>query len=294
MRRFGKGGLSDEQYAYLLITPLIIFVLGFTMYPLLYSFYISLFDINFVTHTETYVGGLNYATLLSDPFVRNSLMVTIRFTLESSVIAMALAFGIALLLNEAMPGRSIFRAITLLPWAVSEYATAVAWRYVISERIGLINGLLYSFGLIKEYQNYMTYDTVIEILAVAYAWRMAPLLAFFLLAGLQVIPEDLYNAAKIDGVGRLKRFWHITIPYLKLAIAISGIVVIMEAARSIDLIIMLSRGGPGSASETLTYLAFRNTFYDLKLGYGGALSYLTLGVIMVITISYFIALTRRK
>jgi ABC-type sugar transport system permease subunit len=184
--------------------------------------------------------------------------------------------------------------IVLLPWAVSEYATATTWRYIYSSEIGMINALLFRLGITQNYLEILTAEHAIDFVAIAYAWHFTPLIAFFLLAGLQTIPEDYYKAAKIDGAGAIRRFIHITFPHLRFAVLIGLILATMEAARAFDIIFMLTSGGPGSATSTVTYDIYLTTFAELNLGLGAAKSYLLIILILFFAVVYFRVLTRKK
>lgn len=286
--------LTDAQFAYLLIIPLLIFTVGIIIYPLIYSLQLSFSEINFVTKEFYFTGLRNYIKALKDPNMGHYLKTTLIFTFDVTAFAIFGGLFMALILNEPFKGRGILRALVLLPWAVSEYCTAVVWRYLYAEGFGLFNAILMYLGLAKKPTVLLTPSLAIHLTSIAYAWHLTPLIGFFLLAGLQTVPEELYRAAKIDGAGPITRFRHVTLPHLRYAILIGLVLSTMEAARATDIIILLTGGGPGIATETLTWHIYREAFRNLNLGLGSAFSYILIAIILVITIVYFALLTRRR
>jgi ABC-type sugar transport system permease subunit len=286
--------LTDERFALALIIPLIIFELVLVAYPLAYSFWLSLNEVLFVRKVFAFVGVGNYVSVFTNPETPHFVLTTIRITIDITVFTILLGLGIALLLNESFKGRTILRAVVLLPWAVSEYCTGVIWRFLYSEQLGFFNSLLMVSGLIDKNLLILTPEWAPEFVSIAFAWHYTPLIAFFLLAGLQTVPEDLYRAARVDGAGPIKRFVKVTLPHLKYAVLISLILASMEAARATDVIILLTGGGPGIATESLTWHIYKTSFRNLDLGLGAAYSYVLLVIMMIIGTSYFYALFGRK
>jgi len=292
---FFKRGVTDAQFAYLLILPLVVFAIAMVIFPVVYSLWLSFNQIDIrLGQKWTFVGLQNFAHLLKDMYIGHAFTVTLQFIFESVFLNLLLGIGLALLMNEVFPGRGIVRAIVLLPWAISEYSTAVTWRFIMAETFGLFNGILLSLGIIDSYMNFLTMETALHWVAIAYAWRLAPLGAFFLLAGLQTVPEELYKAAKIDGVGPVRRFWYISFPHLRYSIFIITVLVTMFTATATDIIIVMTGGGPGISTETVTYLIFKETFKNLNLGYASAVSYVLIAVVMVMAAAYFLLLARRR
>ncbi len=278
---------KDTKFAIALIVPLIAFVLALDGYPIVYSFWISLQTFSLTSGGKfVYVGFANYAAMLKDPELRNALFVTIRFTIESTAIGLGLGLGMALLLNESFRGRSIMRVVILLPWAFSTYVVSTLYRYLLSPIFGFYDSILLDLHLVKEPITFLTVQNSIDWVSIAFAWYFAPLVAFFFLAGLQVIPEDLYKQCTIDGGGPVRRFLTVTVPFLRHSFIVSGLFAILAAASETALIIGLTGGGPGTATQTLTYWAFTQTFTNLNFGYGAAISWVLLLVTFIIGFSY--------
>jgi ABC-type sugar transport system permease subunit len=286
--------MTEQRFAYLLILPLLLFLLCVVLYPLGYSVWISTQNIDVISNTREFVGWDEYARALSDPEVWHATIVTLAYTAEVTVFSFFVSLGMALLLNQRFRFRGILAAIVIIPWSVSTYAAAVAFRYVYSADTGLLNALIYRVGLIHHYVVFITSESAITTAAIAHTWQIAPLGALVMLASLQVIPPDIYKSARVDGLGPIRRFFYVTFPYLRHSILVILCVITVEAARVFDLIYFLTGGGPANSSETLTYLIYRETFMQYDLGYGAAISWLLTIVITLITIIYFILLFRKR
>jgi ABC-type sugar transport system permease subunit len=294
MERIRKHGLSDVQYGMLLLVPLICFAIFIVAYPIAYSVLMSFEQINFALRTTQFVGGGNYLSAFTDPDVAASFILSVRFIAEVVVGSTALSIGIALVLNESFKGRGIVRVACLLPWSMAGYATAVVWRYILSDQFGLLNAILYYLGLSNQYVAFLATDNAMEWVALAFTWNIAPLGAYFILAGLQVIPQDLYNQAKVDGFSALKRFRSITLPYIRYSVFIVIVLTTLLAATVTDVIIVMTGGGPGSGTSTLAFRIYLILFKDLNLGYAAAISWLLILFTLVLAAIYFILLLRRR
>jgi multiple sugar transport system permease protein len=286
--------MSEEQFSYLMIIPLIVVLGAIVAYPVASSLWMSLNDVNYITHSQRFVGLAQYLKALRDPVVVHAIQVTLQYTVETTVLTVLLALGAALLLNENFRGKAFLSALVILPWSVSTYATSIVWRYLYSQEVGLFNGALYAIGAIKDYLPIVNQYTGVTMIAIAHSWQLAPLGAWFFLASLQTIPQDLYRAARVDHLRSPQRFWYVTFPYLKHALVVILVLVTVEAARVFDTIYFLTGGGPGIATQTLTFLVYRETFQNLNLSYGSAISYLLMIIIFVLTTLYFMVLFARK
>jgi len=285
--------LSDQKIALLLLTPLIFFQFALTIYPLIYSIYLSFHDINLFKNTIEFVGFKQYGKVFTDPSMAEATIIQIRFIAESTILVFILSIGVALLLNEAFVGKKLLRVLVIMPWAISEFATATLGRYLLSGSYGFINTILYRAGLLNSYIDFLGSQFVVEWLSFLWAWHFAPLGIFFILAGLQTVPEDLYKQAKVDGAKFLARFRIITLPFIKYALLMTLVLATIESARSTDLVFVLTGGGPGTASTTITYYIYKVFFRGLDLGYGAAISWIYMLGLIFAVVGYFILLTRR-
>ncbi|MEM3394623.1 MAG: sugar ABC transporter permease [Nitrososphaerota archaeon] len=259
-----------------------------------YSLYLSFHDINLFLNKFEPVGGYQYLKLFSDKSYLEASIITIRFVIDSTILVLVLSIFIALLLNQAFVGQSIMRVIVIMPWALSEFATATAGRYLFNGSYGFVNAILYRLGLIEKYIDFLGSPYVVELLAFMYAWHLAPLGIFFILAGLQTIPEDLNKQAKIDGASFFTRFRVVTLPFIRYAVLMTGIIATIESARTADMIIVMTGGGPGTSSQTITFYIYKVFFRGLDLGYGAAGSWLLMAGLIIAITSYFIILSKRR
>ena len=277
--------LSPTRFGLMLVAPVVVLLLAIVVYPVAYSLYLSFVRTNPITGRQTFVGLKNFRNVFTDPAFWHSTWLTLYYVVCVTVLAAGISLGMALLLREKFIGRPVLMAVIVLPWSLSTYAAGVVWRYVFSPQYGLLAGIFEKIGLSPV--DFLSQNSVIPSLAVVHAWQFAPLGAYFLLASLQVIPEDLYKLGKVDGMGILRRFTAITLPYIRLPLSIFLVLVGGQAATAFDLIYFLTSGGPGSASQTLTYDIYQQTFQDQSFGAGAATSWVLLVVLTVVTAGYY-------
>jgi len=291
---WSSSRLSDGQFAALLTLPVIIALLAIVGYPSAYSLWMSVHRIDLIFKRTQYVGLDNYKEALTSPAVGHALQITLYYTALVSIFAVVIAVGGALVLNEKFRGRGFLLAIVILPWAVSLYATAIVWKYLYSAEWGMFNAVLLKLNIIDSPINFLSERLAVPAVAVAHAWQIAPLGMYFVLATLQVIPEDLYKAAKVDRLGAVDRFRYVVFPYIKAPLLIVMVLVTVEAARAFDVIFFMTGGGPGDVSTTLTWEVYRVFYKNLQYGQGAALGWLLVLLTTIITTAYFLLLFWRR
>jgi len=285
---------SDARFALNIVLALIAFNLVIFILPLVYAAWISAHETDVILQSEEFVGWDHYTKILSDPEAIDAIVLSLKFTAVAAVASLLIGLAIALVLNEEFPGRRLLRATILLPWAISEVVTASAWLFIVNPTFGILTGTLFHLGIVKDNYNFLNEDTALYWVAVAFVWHIAPLGAFFFLAALQIIPESLYQAARIDRASAVQRFFHITLPHLRPIIMIVLVVVTVEAFRSFDLLYSMTHGGPGTATQTFPMLIYRYMFEFSQYGLAAAASYILVAIGMVITTLYFFVLMRRR
>ena len=293
-RGWSSSRLSDGQFATLLTLPVILVLLAIVAYPTAYSLWISFHRIDLVFKRTQYLGLANYRQALTSPEVWHAVGVTVYYTALVTALSLLIAVGGALLLNERFKGRAFVMTVVILPWAVSLYATAVVWRNMYSQEWGLFNAVLLKLGIVDQPVLFLSAKGAVPFMALAHAWQIAPLGLYFILATLQVIPEDLYKVAKVDRLGAAGRFRHVVFPYIKTPLLIVMVLVTVEAARVFDIVFFMTNGGPGDASTTLTWDVYRQTFVNRNLGYGAAVAWLLVVLTTIITTAYFLLLFWRR
>ena len=286
--------LSNLRFSLLLALPVLVFLLLVVAYPLGYALWMSLHEIVFFGgYKANFVGLDNFADVVSDRKFKNSLWVTVRFTLESVALAMLAGLLIALVLNRRMRFAGLVRTIVILPWCISLYGTGVIFSNLAKGQTGLGTAIAYALGY-EDAMNFVNRQWVIEVLAVGNAWNMAPLVAFFLLANLKTIPTRLYDLAAIDRMSRVETFLNVTLPPLRFTLFVFTCITTVLSMKLFDFIFVLSGGGPGTASAVLTYRIYKESFKDLDLGYGAAMSFMLLALILGTTLLLYVLWGRRE
>jgi ABC-type sugar transport system permease subunit len=285
---------SDSSFALRIVLVLIVLNAILIVAPMLYAAWISTHDTNVILKTQRFVGLAHYEKVLGSDEGIDAILHSLKFTAFAVVVSMVLGLGMALVLNEDFPGRRILRAAILLPWAISEVATATAWIFILNPTFGALTGVLHPLGLADANHVWIDENSALYWVALAFVWHIAPLGTLFFLAALQTVPESLYQAARIDRASPVQRFFHVTLPHLRSTVMVVLVVVTVEAFRSFDILFAMTRGGPGTASQTFPMLIFRYTFEFSKYGLAAAASYILVAVGMVITTLYFIVLMRRR
>ncbi|MBX6321917.1 MAG: sugar ABC transporter permease [Rhodospirillaceae bacterium] len=292
--RWRTSELSNLQFALLLALPVLLFLVLVVAYPLGYALWLSLHQVQFFGgYRADYVGLANFAHVLHDKRFWWSAWVSLRFTAESVILAMLIGLGLALVLNRRFPLAGLVRTLIILPWVVSTYGAGIMFAYLAKGQTGIGTALAFLFGS-REALNFVRGDSVIEVLALGNAWNLAPLVAFFLLANLKTIPQRLYHLAAIDRMGAWQTFWNVTLPPLRFTLFVFTCITTVLSLKLFDFVLVLSGGGPGTASTTLTYEIYKVSFKDLDLGTGAAMSFLLLAMILGCTLLLYVLWGRRE
>jgi len=267
------------------IFPLLLFVSVLIVIPILGTSFTSLFqDISFLENK--FIGLKNYFLLFQDPGFWQATRFTFLFLLISVPLEIILGLIFALVLNEQMPGRAILRVCVLIPWAIPVAVSARTWELIYNFNYGLANFLFAKFGLSQEPIHWLgTTKSAFLSLVMADAWKTSPFVAIILLAGLQAIPHDLYAQAKIDRAGMFQRFTKITLPLLKPVLLVALLFRTIDVLRIFDLIYVLTRGGPGGATNSLSLYGYQY-FLTSDFGYGSAVSVVLFLMALALSIMY--------
>src|SRR5689334_17256999 len=266
------------------IAPALAVLLALSIYPLIYSITISL-------QQETSSGVVwtagNFRRLVSDNFFLAAMVHTIVYAVAALSCEFLLGLGLALLLNAKMRGRGLFRASLLVPMMLPGVVVGVVWRLMLNPDFGAINGTLRRFGISIEALTWTASPKLAMLSVIAVdVWQWTPFVFLVLLAGLQAIPEEPYEAALIDGSSPLQTFWHVTLPLLKPSILIVLLLRTMDLLRVFDQIFILTEGGPGFATETISLYIYRTAFRFFDFGYAAAMSFVLLALTNVISVIY--------
>ena len=262
---------AEGLRGYIFILPLLLFILGLIFLPVVGTFWTSLFrDVAFLP--KRFLGFSNYSRLLKDPNFWQSARFTLLFALVSVALEVILGTTFALLLNEKLPLRGWLRASVLIPWAIPIAISARIWELVYNYNYGLANFLLLKLGFCSGPINWLGSGTGAFLsLLLADIWKTTPFVTIILLAGLQAIPEELYQQAKVDGTNFYQRFMKITLPLLRPVLLVAILFRTIDALRIFDLIYVLTHGGPGGATTSLSLYGYK-FFLSSDFGYGSVVS----------------------
>lgn len=263
------------------IAPMVILLAAVLLFPLLYSFYLSFSDITPNLEIE-FSGVGNYVEVLTDRRVARAFNHSAVFTVASVAGQFTLAILGALLLNEKLPGRRWFRLALLLPWVIPPVVGTLTWRWMLDSHYGIVNDWLLRLGVIPSFRSWLgSPDTALPAAILVNVWRGFPFMTVMLLAGLQGISEEYYDAAKVDGAGPLQRFRYVTLPALRYTIAVATTISAIWAFKEFVIVHLLTEGGPAGASEVVVTLVYKMFFHFSRFGDAAALGVLVLLVLLV-------------
>ena len=294
IRRLFDFERSDAKLAAVLITPTLLLVVGVVAYPLIYSFVMSFGDVEFANIKDyNFVGIFQYVRTFTDPEFIEAIVVSAKFVFFTVLVKLVLGTLIAVMLKEKFIGRSIVRALIIIPWATPFVVVGLMWKWMLHSKVGVINFFLERLGIIQDYIPFLSSKTfAMPFVIVADVWQGTPFFVIIILAGLQTIPEDLYEAAHMDGAGGIKAFFSITLPLIRFPMFISTILGTIFAINSFDLFFVLTKGGPGNITTNATLFGWNNAFKFYHLSYASAISYVILMISMLITVGYVVVMRK--
>ncbi|HIK16937.1 MAG TPA: sugar ABC transporter permease [Leptolyngbyaceae cyanobacterium M33_DOE_097] len=261
---------------YLLLPAIVLLLLVFA-YPILRSVWLGLFDQNLGTELKPiFTGFNNYRRIMGDSRFWQSFGITARFTLISVVIELVIGMAIALILNRSFRGRDIVRTIAILPWALPTALIALGWTWIFNDQYGIANDILLKLGLAQTGVNWLGEPFTANVAIIfADVWKTTPFISILLLAGLQSIPEDLYEAHALDGATPIQSFTQITLPLLIPQMIIAILFRVAQAFGIFDLIQVMTGGGPGGSTEVVALYIYSNAMRYLDFGYASTLVVIT-------------------
>lgn len=280
---------------YIFIAPALLIIAAISLYPILYGFYISFTDWYLLKNPDPVWAGLDgYRRLIDDPKVWSSLLRTVYWTVGTIVLEYAIGLPLALLLNRKFALNGILTGLILLPWVTPSIVVAYTWRWLLDSNYGIVHALLNAVGLVGERSLLSEPDRVLPTLIVISAWKGAPFMAVALLATLKSIPDELYDAASIDGAGLWQQFTGITLPLIRQVSVVVSLILGILAFYSFDIIWVLTKGGPSDASQLIGVYLFRSFFERLEFSYAATIGVAMLGLLVVFSAAYLRLLPREK
>ncbi len=278
LRRFAERHLDAA-----LLAPALVLLATFTFLPVLGSWWLSLHRIVLPLPRigEPFVGLDNYGELLQRSVFLQSVATTLGFVAASTALEVALGLGVALCLGGNYRGRGLVRAAVLIPWALPTVAGAQMWRFLFNDRFGPI-----PYYLAGGAAPLADPAGALAAVIAADVWKTTPFVALILLAGLQAIPEEIFEVARVDGAGPVRRFVSVTLPLLKPALLVALLFRTIDGLRMFDLVFVMTQGGPASATSVLQYLGYKRMFAEGMVGSGAAISTVVFLVAFVISLAY--------
>lgn len=290
-RRMRKGWSS-----YMFVLPGGLFILAFLVFPIFYNIWISFQDVTLMNLNgqHRFVGWDNYRKVFADPLFKSSIGNSLWFTAGSLVFQFGIGFALALFFHRRFPGRDLMRSLILLGWMMPIVITGTLFKWILSGDSGVFNHLLSVLGWIDEPVFWLTnQNTALTATTIANIWIGIPFNMLILLAGLQALPEPLYEAAKIDGAGRFRQFTHITMPLMRPTIFIVLMLVLIYTFKVFDLIYVMTGGGPVNVTTVLPLFAYKLAFNNYEISMGSTVASLMFVFLMALA-SVYLWMSRKE
>lgn len=288
----------ERRQAWVLLAPMLIVMFLLTAWPLARTLWLSFTDTALVGNGDAtnYLWLDNYLYALTDPDFRAAFARTLYFTVVSVAIEGVIGVLVALLLNQKFVGRNILRVLVILPWALPTIVNAMMWRLNFNPDYGSINALLSQWDIIDGYRSWLgSPDSALNAVMLADIWKNYPLVTLLVLAALQSIPEDLYEAARLDDASSWRRFRAITFPAIVAPLGVALVLRTIDAFKVFDIIYVMTRGGPLDSTRTLSFFVYQESFSYLRAGSGAAYAILmTLMCALLIVLYLFMLLRQRR
>ena len=283
-QKWRSAASAERRLAAWMMSPSLILMLVVAAYPVGYAIWLSLHQYSLIHPGLSRWSGLqNYKDAFNNPDFVASFKNTFIFTFFSVTFELILGIAMALAMHRAFRGQGLLRTVVLVPWAMLTVVTAITWQAIFDAQLGFVNSVLGTLGLGQPVWLGQAPNAMIALI-IADVWKTAPFMALLVLAGLQVIPEEVYEAAKVDGATTWQRFWRITLPLLKPAILVALIFRTLDALRIFDLPFVLTHGQ--NNTNTLSFEAYQQLRANRLIGLGSAMSIVTFVTVMIVAMLY--------
>lgn len=288
-RAWWRALRGTGAFAYVLLAPAILTMAVVVLYPVLTAIDISFRRVDIYT-PGTPRGPLtlaNYTRLFGSSMFWQSVQVSVSYMIISVIFALLIGFGTALLLHQRFRGRTLARMLAVLPWAIPPVVAVNIWWWILDPSFGLLNWVLLKAGIIGQPVNWITSpQPALAAVSMVTIWKGYPFFVVMILAGLQAIPQDLYDAVAVDGGGRLAAFRYITVPALRHVLALATLLSVLWVFREFTIIWVLTGGGPIRATETLAIMTYREAFAHFRMSVAAAVGVITLLISTVVSIIF--------
>ncbi|MFO1067669.1 MAG: sugar ABC transporter permease [Geminicoccaceae bacterium] len=273
----------DRMFGLAMAAPGLAAILLVILFPILFTLWTSVYDFTLIHPVhDIFVGLQHYVTSLADKDFRHALSVTVFFVLAVVLLEFLVGFAVALALNSVERGKSIYYAILLCPLLMNPVVVGLIWRMFLHPTQGIVNYLLSLVGI--DPVNWLgDPDVAFWTLVMVDIWHQVSFMVVLLLAGLAALPREPYEAARMEGAGSLRAFLHVTLPLMRPVIAVTLLIRLIFAVRTYDLVYIMTRGGPGNATDLVSYFIYRQAFVGLNLGLASAMSIILLAIVLALT-----------
>ena len=273
----------DRMFGLAMAAPGLAAILLVILFPILFTLWTSVYDFTLIHPVhDIFVGLQHYATSLADKDFRHALTVTVFFVLAVVLLEFLIGFAVALALNSVERGKSIYYAILLCPLLMNPVVVGLIWRMFLHPTQGIVNYLLSLVGI--DPVNWLgDPDIAFWTLVMVDIWHQVSFMVVLLLAGLAALPREPYEAARMEGAGSLRAFLHVTLPLMRPVIAVALLIRLIFAVRTYALVYIMTRGGPGNATDLVSYFIYRQAFVGLNLGLASAMSIILLAIVLALT-----------
>lgn len=287
---------GSHRLAFLFLLPSLMFVVLFAFYPIFESFRLSFYRsiLTLPWLGQKMVGWENYIDLWTDPVAAESLRTTLFFVVTTIPLELGIGLGMALVMNEAFRGRGVLRAVVLIPWAIPTVVSSQMWRFIFNDRYGLFNFVLFGGDTARYFAPLADPRFAMLAIMAAEIWKTAPFAALIILAGLQTISDEVYEAASIDGATSWQKFYHVTLPLLWPALLLALLFRTIDALRVFDLVFVMTQGGPADATNVLQFYGYKKTFAEGMIGYGSTIAVTVFMISLILALAYLRALKSER
>jgi len=284
--------ISKDKYLwpYLLVAPALITICCIVLIPAVKALVMSLqnYDLRYSPKDIHFIGLDNYRAVLGDEFFWNSVWRTLIMVVLCVSLQFLLGFALAVLLNRNFRGRGVLRAVSMIPWVVPGVLVGLIWRWMYDGNYGVINDILVKLGIFQHYYGFLAQpDSALLSVILTYVWQGIPFFTLMILAALQSVPHELYEAAAIDGANGAQKLMRVTIPAIKNSVTVSLMLRVIWVANSVDVIFNMTEGGPAYATQTLAVYIYQKA-KAMNLGYSSTLAVLLMVILMCVAIPYMI------
>jgi multiple sugar transport system permease protein len=288
-----RRGNRKALTAWLFLTPSLVVLAAFTLYPMIQAAYLSLTDYNLIRAAQ-WVGLDNYIELFGDPSFWNAFGNTVLYAVVVTPVTVVLALALAVFLDRQFVGRAFVRTAIFLPFIVSLGVIAIAWTFLLDPNIGLLTYWLGQVGAVSEQGILSDPRWAMPAVMLVGVWKSVGFFMVIYLAGLQSIPEELREAARLDGANAWQRFRNVTLPLLSNQTLLVSVMALIATLQAFDQIYVMTHGGPYFKTETLVVLIYREGFQELRFGYGAAISWVLLVFVLVLSLAQYLYFQRRQ